>query len=120
MEQAVTIRDEANLMAGKLRAIEQVTVLANSTFSTISSQLRRSVIELRKVIESHGADYQAFTADSKNVVFRSVKLVQLLKAMIDTSILDKDGNLVLATQKRIEEVAAVANGQKATLDTPVA
>ena len=40
--------------------------------------------------------------------------------MIDTAILDKDGNLILATQKRIEDVAAVASGQKETLDTPAA
>ena len=120
MEQAVTIRDQADLMASKLRAIEQVTSLANGTFSTTSSQLRRSVGDLRRVIDSHGVDYQAFTVESKSVVFRSVKLVQLLKAMIDTAILDKDGNLILATQKRIEDVAAVASGQKETLDTPAA
>ena len=76
--------------------------------------------ELKKVIDNHGVDYPTFSVESKGVVFRSVKLVQLLKAMIDTAILDKDGNLILATQKRIEDVAAVASGQKETLDTPAA
>jgi len=120
LEQAGTIRDQADLMAGKLLAIEQVTALANSTFSKISSQLRRSVSELKKVIESGGVDYQMFSVESKAVVFRTVKFVQLLKTMIDTAILDQDGNLVLATEKRIEDVAAVASGQKAVLDAPSA
>lgn len=120
MEQANTLRDQAELMANKLTAIEKVTALANNTFSKISSQLRRSVSELKKVIEQEGVDYRAFSNEAKEAVFTSVKFAQLIKAMIDTPILDKDGNLVLATKKRIEDVAAVASGQKANLDTPTA
>lgn len=120
MEQARTLRDEAELLAGKLTAIEKVSALANSTFSKISSQLRRSVSEMKKVIEHEGVDYRSFSKESKEVVFASVKFAQLIKAMIDTAILDKDGNLVLATKKRIEDVAAVASGHKSSLDAPVA
>ncbi|AWY42685.1 hypothetical protein DKY63_23360 [Pseudomonas putida] len=120
MEQARTIRDQSELMVGKLRAIEQVTALANTTFSKISSQLRRAVSELKTVLENNGVNYQTYSDESKKVVFRSVKFAQLLKAMIDTAILDKDGNLVLATEKRIQDVAAVASGQKAGLDAPSA
>lgn len=120
MEQANTLRDQAELMANKLIAIEKVTALANNTFSKISSQLRRSVSELKKVIEQEGVDYRAFSEEAKEVVFASVKFAQLIKAMIDTAILDKDGNLVLATKKRIDDVAAVASGQKANLDAPTA
>ena len=118
LEQARTINDQAELMAGKLRTIEQITSLANTTFSKISSQLRRTVGELKKIIETNGVDYRTFSDVSKEVVFRSVKFAQLLKAMIDTAILDQDGNLVLATEKRIQDVAAVASGQKASLDAP--
>ena len=118
MEQARTIRDEAQLVTDKLRAIEQVAALANTTFSKLSSQLRRSVNELKNVIAQQGVDYGAYTPDSKKVVFGSVKFAQLLKTMIDTAILDAEGNLVLSTEKRIKDVAAVANGQKAGLDKP--
>lgn len=118
LEQARTINDQAELMAGKLRTIEQITSMANTTFSKISSQLRRTVGELKKIIENNGVDYRTFSDESKEVVFRSVKFAQLLKAMIDTAILDQDGNLVLATEKRIQDVAAVASGQKARLDAP--
>lgn len=120
MEQARTLRDQAELLASKLTAIEKVTALANSTFSKISSQLRRSVSELKKVIEQEGVDYRSFSTESKEAVFASVKFAQLIKAMIDTAILDKDGNLVLATKKRIQDVAAVASGQKPSLDIPAA
>ncbi len=112
LEQAQTIRDQAELMVGKLKAIKEVTGLANSTFSTVSSQLRRAISELKKLLEAQGDDFRGYPEESKVVVFRSVKFAQLLKAMIDTPILDQDGNLVLSTEKRLHDVAAVASGKK--------
>lgn len=116
MEQAKTIRAQAELMSGKLSAIKEVASLANTTLSKVSSQLRCSVRELKQCINSEGIDFYSYSDESKNTVFRSVKFAQLIKAMIDTPILDQEGNLVLATAKRIEEIAAVANSQMATLD----
>lgn len=75
---------------------------------------------MKNVIAQQGIDYRAYSEDSKKVVFGSVKYAQLIKAMIDTAILDADGNLVLSTEKRIKDVAAVAGGQKAGLDTTAA
>ncbi len=108
LEIAITIRDHAKLMVDRLKAIQSVTALANSTFSKVSSQLRRSVGELRTTIETHGEDYQAYTSESREIVFRSVKFAQLLKAMIDTPILDQDGALITSTEKRVLEIGSAA------------
>lgn len=116
VEQARTIRDEAKLMSAKLQAIQDIAGLANGTFSKTSSLLRHSVRELSNVIGAHGEDYQALSPDSRETVFRSVKLAQLLKAMIDTPILDQDGNLVLATEKRLRDIDSVANGRQVSTD----
>jgi hypothetical protein len=105
LEQAQTIQKEAALIVTSLDAIKQVAVLANTTFSEVSRKLRRSVESLGDVIENYGDDFQAFTPNCREVVFKTVKYAQLIKAMIDTSILDADGKLVLSTQKRIEEIA---------------
>lgn len=104
LEQAKTIRDEAKLMVGKLEAIEKVSSFANNTFSTISTHLRHAVHDLKKLIDAEGDNYQALSSESRETVFRSVKFAQLIKAMIDTPILDQDGNLVLATEKRLQEI----------------
>ena len=108
LEMARTVRDQAEIMFRKLEAIARVSGLANSTFSKVSSQLRHAVRDLGHVIESHGENYQLFPSEAREVVMRSVKFAQLLKAMIDTPILDKDGNLVLSTEKRIGEIATLA------------
>lgn len=112
LEQANTFHAEAELMAGKLQAIEKVTTIANKTFSNISTHLRRAVHDMKIVIEEQGVNFNAFSTKDKQTVFSSVKFAQLLKAMIDTAILDQDGNLVLSTQKRIEDIIAFENDQK--------
>lgn len=107
MEQAQTIRDEANLMVRKLQSIEQITSLANITFSNVSSRLRRAVAELGRVIKNDGEDYQSLSPESRETVFRTVKFAQLTKAMIDTPILDNGGNLVTTTENHIKEISNI-------------
>ncbi len=108
LEQAKTIREEADVICKKLEAIQRVSALANSTFSNVSSRLRHAVRDLKRAIDSYGEDYVQFPGEAREVVLRSVKFVQLLKAMIDTPILDKDGNLVLSTDKQVQKIGALA------------
>ncbi len=100
LEKATTFSDEARLTQRKLKAIQDVTMLANGIFSKTSSQLRRSVNVLKKIIEDRGVDYTSYSSEDREEVFRCVKLALIVKAMIDTPILEDDGNLVMSTEKR--------------------
>lgn len=119
-EQAQTINERGLLTIEKLQAIQQIAALANQTFSLTSSLLRGTVHEMKNAIENYGVSVRNFPEESKKAVALSVKYAQLLKAMIDTPLLDQDGNLVLSTEKRILDVAAVAKGEKPALDAPAA
>lgn len=114
-EEAKTICDKINLMIAQLQAIAEVSTLANTTFSRVSSHLRMAVSDMKKAIDSEGEDFNLYAEESKAAVFKSVKFAQLLKAMIDTPILDQDGKLVLSTKQRFIDVNEVASGQKASL-----
>ena len=109
LEQAKTIQEEAKLVVTSLKAIEEVTVLADTTFSKVNRELRRAVQSLEDVIDTYGEDFKAFTQESRKVVFKTVKYAQLIKAMIDTPILDIDGKLVLSTQKQLTEITEALN-----------
>ncbi len=109
LEEANTISDESDLMVAKLEAIEKVTSQANSVFSKVSTKLRMSVGEINSVLAQEGVDFRSYSDEAKSAVFGSVKFAQLLKAMIDTPILDEEGNLVLSTEKRIQDVAEKLN-----------
>lgn len=104
METAKTYRDEAQLTAEKLDAIAEVTSLANTIFSKLTARLRRHNASLKDIIESSGTDYGRFTEDERAIVFKTVKFAQLVKAMIDTPILDEEGNLLLSTEKKVRQI----------------
>ena len=101
---ARTNYDEAILTCEKLKAVDEIVNLANKIFSTATSNLRRSTKELKKVIDISGNNFEKFNDKEKKIVFKSVKFAQLVKAMIDTPILDENGNLVLSTEKKIKEL----------------
>ena len=109
LEQARTIRDQAKLTITKLEAISQVSTLASEVFQKITIQLRRSVDKLSEVISQEGINYQEFTPSAKKAALESVKFAQLIKAMIDTPILDNDGDLVLSTKKKITDIQISLN-----------
>lgn len=109
LEKAKTCSSEAQLVAQRLSAIQSVSALANHAFSKTTTRLRRSVRSLQAVIESSGNDYRTFSQGEKDVVFRAVKFAQLIKAMIDTPILDEQGALVLSTRKRLEDLGAIGD-----------
>ncbi len=108
MERARTFRSEMDKTVEQLSAIQDVTTLANSTFSKVSSLLRRAVHDVQNQIDTQGDDYQAYSQEGREAVLRSVKFAQLIKAMIDTPILDESGNMVLSTGKRIGDISAIA------------
>jgi hypothetical protein len=99
------ICEQFNVWADKLKAIRPVAKLACATFSEISLRLSQAVDDLKQVIERDGEEFSHYSGESKEVVFRSVKFAQLLKALFDTPILNEDGELVSPTAKRIEGIA---------------
>lgn len=109
LEQARTIRDQAKLTATQLGAIETVTKLANEVFSTVSTHLRHAVHDLKRIIQTEGVSYRDYSAEQKQSVMQAVKFAQLLKAMIDTPILDQNGALVQDTESRVKDIAAAIN-----------
>lgn len=104
LEEVKTIEAEAELVVSKLIAVYEIVDLANTTLSNVSCLLRREVRKLSDVLETQGEDFSKFDQSAKDVVFKTVKYAQLIKAIIDTPILDVDGQLVLSTQKALEEV----------------
>lgn len=114
LEKAKSLQDESKQLCEQLQAIQKVTGIANTAFSKLSTQLRRSVDVLDKVMTEQGEDYQTYSEEGKLAVFRAVKFAQLIKAMIDTPILDEEGRMVLSTEKRVSDISQVADGMKAS------
>lgn len=94
MEQAETFEIEVNGVCQKLIMIQEVTNTASEILSSLRGRLCKANDSLEKVIDENGVDFYKYETKAKNVVFRCVKYAQLVKAVIDTPILNKNGELL--------------------------
>jgi hypothetical protein len=104
-EQAEAFEAETNVVVTKLEGITEVTELISGVFSTVRSHCRRACNKLEAIIEASGADYSKYTEQQQATVFKAVKFAQLTKVIIDTAILDEEGNLLEDASANINRVA---------------
>lgn len=95
--------DEIDLVCDKLEMIQEVTTLASSVLSNLSAKARRANASLENIINTSGTDYSIFSETDKNTVFKSVKYAQLIKAVIDSPILNKEGGIDNNTRREFEK-----------------
>lgn len=84
--------------------ITDVALQLIELLSELRKNVRRQTNALSKIIETSGTDYSKYNDEEKAITFKNVKLVQLLKAVIDTPILDKDGTLLGDVTARISQL----------------
>lgn len=71
------------------------------------------IYQMTEIIKERGTDFRNFTEDERKVVASAMSLAGAIKAVLDTPILDEDGNLtkesglvIESTQKKIESIVA--------------
>lgn len=74
--------------------ITEVAIRALEIMSELRKTSRRATKALSKVIEDYGVDYSSYDETSKTIVIKAVKSIQLLKALVDTPILNEKGELL--------------------------
>ncbi len=92
--QANKFAADADAAAALSNGISDVADTAADILSGLARHSRRSIKKLTNVIVEQGTDYSQYNEEAKNIVLRNVKLMQVIKASIDTDILDKKGNLL--------------------------
>lgn len=74
--------------------IEAVANQASEILSVLRKNSRRSVKKLDGIIAEHGTDFSRYDEESKRIVLRNVKIIQVIKVVLDTPILDEEGTLL--------------------------
>ncbi len=106
MEIARNYDKEVDGVCQKLEMISEVTTLASETLSNLRSRMRSANNLFRLTIAKEGTDFAKFSQEGKERVFKSVKYAQLVKAVIDTPILNADGGLEPAAKGMFTAVTA--------------
>ena len=64
------------------------------------------IYKMSQIIVSKGTDYRNFSSDEKKVIAQATTLAGAIKSILDTPILDKDGNLTSESAKIIDTTNA--------------
>lgn len=92
--------------------ISEIGVRLSELLSQVRKTSRRLTKSLIKVVETSGVDYLQYSAEQQEIVFKTLKSIQLVKAIIDTPILNEKGELlgdVDANINKIEKVVTQFN-----------
>jgi transmembrane protein len=64
------------------------------------------IYKMSQIIVSKGTDYRNFSSDKKKVIAQATTLAGAIKSILDTPILDKDGNLTSESARIIDTTNA--------------
>lgn len=110
LAEAKKFRADTEAAIALTNGIRDVTKRAISVLSGLRTHSCRNLRRLKNIIDEQGTDYGQYSDDAKLIVMKNVKLMQLIKAVLDTPILDEQGNLLgdadsnlLALHNQIQE-----------------
>lgn len=120
MELAEAFQRECDVVHAKLKGIIRVASFAADTLSICRAACREATDALAEVIKRSGVDYSSFSNEDQETVFKSVKLAQLVKAIVDTPVLDKDGSLLGDSEVKLRSFKDVVHPQDSISSDSVA
>lgn len=91
--------------------IRDIAKKASDMLSTLRKHARRNLKLLKNIVESEGYDYSLYSKDAKVIVMKNFKIAQVLKAIIDTPILDQEGNLLGDASSNIVKMQDYIDGE---------
>lgn len=90
-----------------ITAVDGITKLAiqlKDLFHQVRTEAKKTLNDLEQVIAKQGVDYSQYNEYSKLCVMKNVKIMQLIKAMLDIAILDEEGNVLGDAESNIFQV----------------
>lgn len=69
---------------------------------SLNSVFEPLICEMTEIISDKGTDFRAFSDDEKKVVAEAMAMAGAIKSILDTSILDEEGNLAPESDKILE------------------
>lgn len=102
-------RENAQTAITMTDGIREVTETALNILSGLRKHSRRSLESLNKIIDTKGNDYELYSDEERMCVMRNIKIIQAIKALIETPILDEKGALLEDSGKRLEEIKMIAD-----------
>lgn len=73
------------------------------------------ILKMENIVATSGTDYSKYTSDEKKAIAATFSVAGVIKAILDTAILTKDGKLTPESEKTIEDIDCYWNNNQDTL-----
>ena len=100
--EADAVVESLNAASYQCSAIRRRIYMLYTLLSHLDAQFLPLIWKMQKVVETEGFDYRQYTPDSKKIVASAATIACTIKAVLDTPILNEEGELTEASEKLIE------------------
>lgn len=102
LSKAREFQEEMNVASAVCIGIRRRASMFNRFLLSLNSIFEPLVYEMIQIIEKQGTDFRNFSDDEKKVVAEAMAMARAIKSILDTPILDNEGNLTPESDKMVE------------------
>ena len=102
--QAKAFKADVDNTITAVNGITKLAIQLKDLFHQVRTEAKKTLNDLEQVIAKQGVDYSQYNEYSKLCVMKNVKIMQLIKAMLDIAILDEEGNVLSDAESNIFQV----------------
>ena len=99
---AEEFKEEMDAAASLCVGIRKRSAMFHRFLLTLDSVFEPLVFEMTQIIENKGTDFRVYSDDEKKVIAEAMAMAGAIKAILDTPILDDEGNLTRESDKIVE------------------
>lgn len=111
LAKAREFKEEMDTAASLCMGIRRRANMFNRFLLSLNSVFEPLIYEMSQIIKNRGTDFRNYNEEERKVIAEAMAMAGAVKSILDTPILDHDGNLtsesdkiVAMTRKRLEEV----------------
>lgn len=103
LEKAKTFQEQANGIHATLKAIKDRANQLTTLLTDLDVPLGELNADMRSIIRNKGTDWNSYSKEDKTQIYKCVQVAQIVKMVLDTSLLTEDGNLHEQSKESIAE-----------------
>ena len=111
LAQAQEFSEEMDVASSLCIGIRRRSIMFKRFLLSTNSVFEPLIYEMKSIIKEKGTDFRTFSEKEKEIIAEAMALAGAIKAILDTPILDEDGNLtpesgkiINATKKKLDGV----------------
>ncbi len=102
LSKAKEFKEEMDVAASLCIGIRKRTAMFHRFLISLNAVFEPLVYEMTEIISQKGSDFREYSEDEKRIVAEAMAMAGAIKSILDTSILNEEGNLTKESEKIIE------------------